>query len=442
MRAQVLELIKRHGWNATAFQTLGQGFAYWFDGDDACVAYTDTGAAWVAAGAPLCAPSRLGEVARRFVDAARSEGRRASFFGVEQRFLDASGARSVPIGDQPVWSATQWEATVKGSSSLREQLRRARAKGVEIRAIEPGDARALEALASVRSAWEATRPMASMGFLVAPADLGWPAERRSWLAEVDGELVGFLHAAPVYARRGWLLEEFVRTHGAPNGTVELLIDTAMRAFADEGSEYVTMGLAPLSGDTPGWLKAVARAGAGLYDFEGLERFKARFKPLRWDALHLATLPGQSTLRALWDTLHAFARGGLLRFGIDTLLRVPDVVVRLLGALLFPWTALLAAADVTQWFPAPWVKWAWVGFDVVLGAALLSLARKWRQGLGLAVCVAVTCDAALTLWQAVAWNWPRRAGVLDVVMTLVACAAPTVAGLLLWRAWAVTKRPPE
>ena len=42
-RARALALLRRHGWNATSFQILEPGFNYWFDGDDACVAYIDTG---------------------------------------------------------------------------------------------------------------------------------------------------------------------------------------------------------------------------------------------------------------------------------------------------------------------------------------------------------------------------------------------------------------
>ena len=69
-RERVLELLRRHGWNATSFQTLESDFRYWFHGDDACVAYVDTGAAWVAAGAPIAAPERLADVAGAFVEAA------------------------------------------------------------------------------------------------------------------------------------------------------------------------------------------------------------------------------------------------------------------------------------------------------------------------------------------------------------------------------------
>src|SRR5262245_1196965 len=91
-RPRVLDLINRHGWNATAFQTLEAGYRYFFDGDDACVAYVDTGKAWVAAGAPIAAHDALGEVAARFVAAARQARRRVCFFATEERLASAANA--------------------------------------------------------------------------------------------------------------------------------------------------------------------------------------------------------------------------------------------------------------------------------------------------------------------------------------------------------------
>ena len=146
--SRVLSLVRRHGWNATSFQVLQPGFHYFFDGegdgdvDAGCVAYVDTGRAWVAAGAPLCAPDRLGVVAVRFLAAARAAGRRPCFFGTEARFGEAvaaaagagPGLRSLLIGEQAVWDPAGWEETVASTPSLREQLRRGRAKGVRVRA--------------------------------------------------------------------------------------------------------------------------------------------------------------------------------------------------------------------------------------------------------------------------------------------------------------------
>ena len=50
---RALAFVKRHGWNATSFQCLEPGMRYWFDTElDACVAYADTGSAWVVTNHP------------------------------------------------------------------------------------------------------------------------------------------------------------------------------------------------------------------------------------------------------------------------------------------------------------------------------------------------------------------------------------------------------
>ena len=80
-RRRVLAVLRRHGWNATSFQVLEPGFRYWFADDDACVAYVDTGRAWIAAGAPLTDALRLREVGEQFHRQALASGRRTAFFG-------------------------------------------------------------------------------------------------------------------------------------------------------------------------------------------------------------------------------------------------------------------------------------------------------------------------------------------------------------------------
>src|SRR5829696_4119129 len=97
---RVLALLRRHGWNATSFQVLEPGFRYWFADADACVAYVDTGRAWVAAGAPLSPVERFAAVAEGFVAAARAAGRRACLFATEERFTGRAGLGALMIGEQ------------------------------------------------------------------------------------------------------------------------------------------------------------------------------------------------------------------------------------------------------------------------------------------------------------------------------------------------------
>jgi len=95
VRARVLGLLQRHGWNATSFQSLEAGFRYWFDRDDACVAYVETQGAWVVAGAPICPAERLEAVAHQFALAARAAGKRCAFFAAESRLVAVAGLRAL-----------------------------------------------------------------------------------------------------------------------------------------------------------------------------------------------------------------------------------------------------------------------------------------------------------------------------------------------------------
>jgi len=434
----VLALLRRHGWNATSFQSLEAGFRYWFDGDDACVAYVETGGAWVAAGAPICAGERLGEVAARFVAAARAAGRRAAFFAAEARFVEAGAFAAMQIGEQPVWDPARWAETVAKTRRLREQLNRAVNKGVRVRAVGAaelagGESPLLRTVQALIDRWQHDKPMAPMGFLVDVQPFHFAEERRYFVAERDGVLVGFLAAVPIFGRRGWLLEDFLRDPAAPNGTSELLIDAAMRALAGEESRYVTLGLAPLSGGVAGWLRAARVLSSALYDFDGLRAFKAKLKPHEWEPIYLAHPAGSSSHVALVDALAAFARGSLFRFGGATLLRGPAVIVRLLALLLVPWTLLLACAS-TRWFPWPWVKTAWIAFDLGLVVTLLGLTLRWRHWIGAAVAAAITADAVLTTAQVALYDAPRAHGnVVDWVVIAVSVAGPVIASFVLWGA---------
>src|ERR1041384_4409155 len=205
-----------------------------------------------------------------------------------------------------------------------------------------------------------------------------------------------------------------------------------RAAPAEGIPYVTLGLVPLSGEVSPWLRAARRWGKSLYDFDGLRAFTAKLKPRAWDPIYLAYPSGRTGFVAMFDTLSAFSRGGLLRFGLETLLRGPAIVMRVLAVLLLFWTAALALPISARWFPSPAWQWGWVGFDIVLAAALLLLSYRWRALLADIVATAVTCDAVVTLVQAIVFDLRRR-GRPPRAGGGTRAPAPTVAATLLWNA---------
>jgi phosphatidylglycerol lysyltransferase len=441
VRSRVLAILRRHGWNATSFQVLEPGFHYWFADDDGCVAYVDTGRAWVAAGAPLCTRERLMELAERFAAEAAHHRRRLAFFAVESRFVESLRWPNLLVGEQPEWDTHLWPQTVHGSSSLREQLRRARAKGVSIRTASREELASPEAplrrsLEVLVSTWLGRHEMAPLGFLVQVDPLTLLKDHQVHVAEARGQLVGFLSASPVFSRGAWLFQNLVRAPNAPNGTAELLVDHAMKAASkttlDGSASMVTLGLAPLAGAVQPALRWARSAGAVLFDFDGLHAFKARLRPTRWTPIYLTFPPRQGAVATVLDVLSAFARGRLFRFGLQSLLRGPLIVVRLLAVLLVPWTILLALVDPWH-FPAHWVQWAWVAFDVGLTLGLFRLAARWNDRLLLILTALIGADVVATTAEVLLWNLARIRGPADVLVAAVAILAPTLAFTVLWRA---------
>jgi hypothetical protein len=245
--------------------------------------------------------------------------------------------------------------------------------------------------------------------------------------------VGFAGVVPVFARNGWFIEDLIRAPGAPNGTVEALVSAAMQDAAALGSDYVTLGLAPLAGEVPKMLRVASKLTSALYDFAGVQAFKAKFRPREWVPIYLTYPPAQSAERSVLDALAAFSRRGLLRYGIEALLRGPSIVVRVLAWLLIPWTAMLAFASGPSWFPARWVQWSWVVLDMGLCAALLVLGARWRTWLATALLFVIGGDAVVTLAEVLFCAVPRLDGALAVGVVLAAVAAPTLASVVLFNA---------
>ncbi len=456
---RALALIQSFGRTGIAFQALGRGLNHWFvrrdDRERGVVAYFDTGSAWVSAGEPIAAHDDTIPVAAAFVDAARARGRRVVFFATEGILASSPRFRRLQIGEQPVWDPARWRDDVRTHKSMREQLRRARAKGVTVRALtleeyagassanagsgtessshSTSDANTRATLDALISRWHAARPMAPMHFIVDMAPFDHATHRRVYVAEREGVVVAMLSLAPVPAREGWLFEHLLRDPRAPNGTAELLVDHVMQALNDESVRWVTLGLAPLSGDVNGWLRLARQLSRPFFNFTGLAAFKRKLRPHAWEPMYLAFPREQHGAVALLESLRAFADGSLLRFGFATARRGPTPLLRALEWLLVPWTLVLALAPTVPWFPSDVIHSAWVFFDIALIGALHVHRRTGDARLACAAAIAVSLDALLTTMQALWWNAPRVRHPLDVIAIIVACAGPAITAPVLWGA---------
>jgi len=314
-------LVDHFGWNSTCYQIVNPGIERWFGPEgDAVVGFVRRYGVRVVAGAPVCPQPRLAEVLNQFENCRRGC---VCYFGAEARVREVLANRreysSVTLGAQPIWRPEVWCERFDADASLRAQRNRARNKGVVVNEWPSSRASNHPELWQCLREWLETRGLPPLHFLVEPATLGNLEGRRVFVAEKDGHAVGFVVLSPVPERQGWLTEQFVRGRNAPNGTVELTLDTAIRTVAKDGDAYVTMGIVPLSnhnvgGSTanPAWLRLIlawTRAhGRRFYDFDGLDQFKMKFHPEEWEPIYAISKESKFSLRTLYAIAAAFTNG--------------------------------------------------------------------------------------------------------------------------------------
>ena len=319
-----------------AYQVVNEGIWHWFSSsNDAVVGYVRTHGVCIVVGAPICDGARLLDVLAEWERFVRECGARVCYFGAAGRVFEIlhgqPGYSTVLLGAQPTWIPERWHEIPAGVASLRSQIHRAGNKGVRVTEFTPQRATADPRLRTCLEQWLRTRGLPTLHFLVEPHTLHDLRGRRIFVAERGPQVVGFINASPVAARRGWLVEQFVRGDRAPNGTIELLFDVMMRALAQDGAAYVTMGLVPLHEGThlrpdenPAWLSVLLAAtrvhGRRFYNFRGLERFKTKFRPHEWEPIYAISAEPRFSMRTLYAIATAFTvqspvtavGGGLVR----------------------------------------------------------------------------------------------------------------------------------
>lgn len=273
------------------------GLDTWTGPDGATVRYVDVwslGRVRMAAGGPIGGDGPLAVSMRAFEAEARRGGARVCWFGVTDQELAATTSPRIVIGAEPVWRVQRWAEIVASKRSVRAQIARARNKGVSISAWSQARVRESPVLRAILDDWLDRRGLPPLSFLADPFVLDAPGDRQFWAATHSGRVVGYLVLVPGDEA---LVEWIIQRRDAPNGTAALLLDTAIRALPETST--FTLGLVPLSTFAPltdpapsfvvrallSWVRAHATR---FYNFDGLERFKAKFVPDHWRPLWLVT----------------------------------------------------------------------------------------------------------------------------------------------------------
>ncbi len=304
-RDRARHLLVRHGSaNRLAWMTTWPQNRWWFDGDDAMVAYQSAMGVTIGLCDPV-GPDPLG-VASRFVDAARDAGTTPCLFSCSAdvaRWAQEEGWIAVQVAEEAIVDLPGLEFTGKKWQDVRSAFNQAQKQGIETRMLPLADApRGIRTqLRAISDEWVRDKGLPEMGFTLGGLDEAEdPEVRVSVAVDADATVHGVTSWMPIRGAdgevEGFTLDLMRRLPGGFRYTMELLIASAIRGFQEQGHRVVSLSGAPLAhagaGDSAVDRSAIddvlARAGAVLepyYGFQSLQAFKAKFQP-RYEPLYL------------------------------------------------------------------------------------------------------------------------------------------------------------
>jgi len=292
---------QKHGFNAHSLVSIAPDARFWSCPEiKGAITYNEFGKVWLVPGDPLASQEDCFELARRFIAAAREEGRMAAFMPVTERFaMQAAplGLRALKIGAAPYFDLNSWGPRGDRAKKARAGVNQARRAGVRVTHVNRIDQPLQAETARLCRSWlQARRCAVKLGWLFALDPFEHAAQKKFFTArDADDKLVGFLAASPMPAREGWYLEDVLRLPDAPSGTADLLVVEALSMLKRDGAKIATLGTSPLAREgsiaqevrNNALVADAVRMAAGcfavFYNFEGLRRFKAKFAPSWWES---------------------------------------------------------------------------------------------------------------------------------------------------------------
>jgi len=325
---EVLELVKKYGFNNNSFLTLYDGFQYFTSEDPAlegAIAYMESAGAWVGAAEPLTSAENKVKLLHEFVQVAMASGKAVVLLPVSESLAqDAKkiGLNAIMIGSDPVFKLDQYPPTGHEWKTIVPAAKRLATRGALVREMRADEIKAEERqrMDEITAVWLGSRKMASLGFLNKVEPWMLAQEKKYFSVSLNGELLAFIAAIPVFARQGWYFIDVMRQSDTPAGTTALLILEAMRLLQTEGFKEVTLGVAPLSNVDPTLdaqkqslyrlLQYMYKKGNFFYNFQSLHQFKMKFLPTLSEKVFLIHYPSRFGLSHALGLFYVFMPGGL------------------------------------------------------------------------------------------------------------------------------------
>ncbi|MEO8466776.1 MAG: bifunctional lysylphosphatidylglycerol flippase/synthetase MprF [Gammaproteobacteria bacterium] len=289
------------------------------DDSNAFLMYQVTGRSWVALGDPVGPSNGVDELLWRFRELADLHGGWSVFYQASRerlaQYVDL-GLAAFKIGEEARVPLATFSLEGSERADLRQDHRRCTRDGAVFEVVPAKDVPALlPQLRGVSDSWLGDKSTAEKHFSVGSFEHDYLSHFDVALVRRAGEIVAFANLWTTATKRELSVDLMRFGPNAPRSAMDFLFVELMLWGRAQGYGYFNLGMAPLAGLeqhplAPVWHRVgnfVFRYGEHFYNFEGLRRYKAKFRP-EWEPKYLVAPGGIALPRVMFDVSALIAGG--------------------------------------------------------------------------------------------------------------------------------------
>ncbi len=268
------------------------------DPPEAFVMFARRGGLCVALGDPVGPTEAAETIAWEFFERARRDGLTPMFYEVSQRYLPLwieMGFSLHKVGEEAVIDLTEFSLAGSRFKTMRAEYNRAQREGLTLELSTPPHApELLDTLRGISDDWLAGQRGGEKAFSIGPFAPDYLNRCELALIRREGEILAFTNLLGTQDSRTVGIDLMRYRPDAGDGLIQFLFLALIEVLQARGTAALSLGLAPLSGlaDRPSGPRIarfgtlIYRHGGRFYNFEGLRRFKQKFRP-DWQPRYIA-----------------------------------------------------------------------------------------------------------------------------------------------------------
>ncbi|TWT51695.1 Phosphatidylglycerol lysyltransferase [Thalassoglobus neptunius] len=312
------EIIAKSTRTSANLALLGDKRFLFSDAQDAFLMYAVENRSWISMGNPVGPPERWPELIWRFRELCDSHNGRPVFYQVGADSLPLyvdHGLTFLKLGEEGRVSAREFSLSGHHFQNMRSTRNRILKAECQFEVIpKERVADYLPRLKEVSDAWLAEKHAAEKGFSLGFFDAEYLQRFPCAVVKQNEKVLAFANLWLGANNEEFSVDLMRHDPSGPSGLMDFLFLELIFWGQQQGYEWFSMGMAPLSGIedrpyAPMWNKAVGvlyRNGDHYYNFQGLRSYKDKFRPV-WEPRYLATPGGIALPQVLSDLVRLIGR---------------------------------------------------------------------------------------------------------------------------------------